>query len=139
MLLNGINCNLESFLCKISLLKRCEKNMKDEYHILTTVSLLTGSNISGKTELKNICRCNANIWQCNFIYQHFVLLDKMLSLSKCRLGFQKGLISIYFTRFTSFLNYFKTQKPYSAGVGLLEKFCDQLHCSIFRLANCTTS
>lgn len=42
-----------------------KRNIIDEYCTLTTASPLAGSNILGKMELRNICSCNANIWQCN--------------------------------------------------------------------------
>lgn len=109
-LLNGIKCNLESFSCKISLLKPREIYIIEKQHILNTISFLDSSKILGKTELNNICSCYTNVWECNFILPMF-LLQKMQGLTMCSIGFLKGPRSLFIFTFLRSLLIPKTLLP----------------------------
>lgn len=109
-LLNGIKCNLESFSCKISLLKPREIYTIEKQHILNTISLLDGSKILEKNELNSICRCYTNIWECNFILPMF-LLQKMQGLTMCSIGFLEGPRSLFIFTFLRSLLIPKTLLP----------------------------
>lgn len=93
-----------------------KKPIRDEYCVLTTVSLLAGGSISGKMELRNICSCNANIWQCNLSTFCFVREDVKAVYVHTWLSERTDIPTLYSFHF--FPELLPNHKPYSTKLGL---------------------